>query len=194
LWLVVGLGNPGSRYSRTRHNIGFQVLDELAKQHGLEFREKADYRICNGSIEGDEIVLVEPLTFMNRSGTAVRKLAGKFFVPPERVIVVHDDLDLETGVLKIRRKGSSGGHRGVESVIQSLGSKDFVRVKLGIGRSGIVPAEKYVLSKFTGAELPSVKAAVTEAVEAVHVILTEGVEKAMNRFNSGGKAVRESAE
>ncbi len=194
MWLVVGLGNPGSKYSRTRHNIGFQVLDELAKRHGLEFREKADYRICTGSMEGDEIVLVEPLTFMNRSGTAVRKIAGKFFVPPEHVIVVHDDLDLETGVLKIRRKGSSGGHRGIESVIQSLGTKDFVRVKIGIGRSGVVPAEKYVLSKFTGAELPSVKAAIMEAVESIHAILTEGVEKAMNRFNSGGKAARESAE
>jgi peptidyl-tRNA hydrolase, PTH1 family len=192
LWIVAGLGNPGSRYSRTRHNIGFQVLDELAKRHGLEFREKADYRICNGSVEGDEIVLVEPLTFMNRSGTAVRKVAGKFFVPPECIIVVHDDLDLETGVLKIRTKGSSGGHRGVESVIQSLGTKDFVRVKIGIGRPGVVPAEKYVLSKFTGTELPFVKVAVAEAVESIHVILTEGAEKAMNRFNRGRKAAQES--
>jgi PTH1 family peptidyl-tRNA hydrolase len=192
LWIVAGLGNPGSRYSRTRHNVGFQVLDELAKRYGFEFREKTDYRICSGSIEGYEIVLVEPLTFMNRSGTAVGKVAGKFFVPAECIIVVHDDLDLETGVLKIRKKGSSGGHRGVESVIQSLGTKDFVRVKIGIGRPGSVPAEKYVLSKFTGPELPFVEVAVTEAVEAIHVILAEGAEKAMSRFNRGRKAAQES--
>ena len=194
MWIVVGLGNPGSRYARTRHNIGFQVLDELAKRHGLEFREKASYRICSGSIEGDEVVLVEPLTFMNRSGTAVRKVAAKFFVPPDRIVVVHDDLDLETGVVRIRGKGSSGGHRGVESVMESLGTKDFVRVKIGIGRSGLVPAEKYVLSKFTQAELPHVKMAVVTAVESVRVILTEGVEKAMNRFNRKAKPVMNGAE
>jgi PTH1 family peptidyl-tRNA hydrolase len=194
LWIVVGLGNPGSRYARTRHNVGFQVLEELAKRHGLEFRERANYRICSGSIEGDQVVLVEPLTFMNRSGTAVRKVAAKFFVPPDRIVVVHDDLDLETGVVRIRGKGSSGGHRGVESVMESLGTKDFVRVKIGIGRSGLVPAEKYVLSKFTRAELPHVKMAVVTAVESVRVILTEGVEKAMNRFNRKAKPVLNGAE
>ncbi len=191
MWIVVGLGNPGSRYSRTRHNIGFQVLDELARRHRLEFREKTGYRICSGSIEGDETVLVEPLTFMNRSGAAVGKVAGRLAVPSERIIVVHDDLDLDTGALKIRRKGSSGGHKGVESVIQNLGTKDFVRVKIGIGRSGVIPPEKYVLSKFTAAEFASVKAAVAEAVSAVHAILAEGVEKAMNRFNRGAKTATE---
>jgi PTH1 family peptidyl-tRNA hydrolase len=193
LWIIVGLGNPGNRYSLTRHNIGFRVLNELARRHGFEFRDRTDYRICSGSMEGDEIVLMEPLTFMNRSGAAVRKVVGRFYAPTEHIIVVHDDLDLETGVLKIRRNGSSGGHKGVESVIQGLGTREFVRVKIGIGRSGVIPPEKYVLSKFTEGELPSVRAAVTEAAESVHVIIAEGVEKAMNRFNRGGKAAPESA-
>ena len=134
MWLVTGLGNPGARYSRTRHNIGFLVLEELAARNTLEFKDKTDYRICKGSIEDDQVVLLEPLTFMNRSGAAVKKLSGKFSISPENIIVVHDDLDLGTGKLKIRKKGSSGGHRGIESIIQNIGSTDFTRVKIGIGR------------------------------------------------------------
>jgi PTH1 family peptidyl-tRNA hydrolase len=183
LWLLVGLGNPGSRYARTRHNAGFLVIEELAGREGLEFREKADYRICDGSIEGERIALVEPLTFMNRSGSAVRKAADRFAVSPENIIVVHDDLDFETGKLKIRRKGSSGGHKGVESIIQGIGSGDFIRVKVGIGRDQLVPVEKYVLSKFTKEELPLVREAVGRAADAIPFIISEGIEKAMNKFN-----------
>ena len=183
MWLVVGLGNPGSRYARTRHNIGFLALDELAGGLGLAFREKTDYRICNGSIGDEKLVLMEPLTFMNRSGSAVKKVADKFAVPPEKIIVVHDDLDMETGRLKVRKKGSSGGHKGVESVIQQIGSKDFVRVKIGIGRDPFVPTEDYVLSKFRKDELSLIREALVRAVDAIRFIIDEGVEKAMNRFN-----------
>jgi PTH1 family peptidyl-tRNA hydrolase len=183
LWLVVGLGNPGSRYSRTRHNIGFLVVEEFAGRLGLEFKEKADYRICSGSIEGERIALMEPLTYMNKSGAAVRKVSYRSSVPPERIIVVHDDLDLETGRLKIRRSGSSGGHKGIESVIQCIGSGDFTRVKIGIGRDPLIPVEKFVLSKFGKEEQRAVKEAVDRAVEAIPFIIADGIEKAMNKYN-----------
>ncbi len=183
MWLVVGLGNPGSKYARTRHNIGFQVLDEFARRVGLEWKDRAEYRICSGSTGDDKIILLEPLTFMNRSGSAVRKVADKFAVPPENTIVAHDDLDLETGRLKIRKNGSSGGHKGVESVIQCTGSKNFIRVKIGIGRDQFVPTEEYVLKKFRPDESAAVGEAVQRAVESIETIIAGGVEKAMNRFN-----------
>jgi peptidyl-tRNA hydrolase, PTH1 family len=183
LWLIVGLGNPGAGYARTRHNIGFLVLEELAGRNSLEFRDRNEFRICKGSIESKDVVLLEPLSFMNRSGIPVNKIAGKHGVSPDNIIVVHDDLDMETGKLKIRKKGSSGGHRGVESIIQNLGSGDFVRIKIGIGRSEFIPTEEYVLSKFKKEEIPLIKEAIKRAVESVHSIITEGVEKAMNKFN-----------
>jgi peptidyl-tRNA hydrolase, PTH1 family len=183
LWLVAGLGNPGTRYARTRHNAGFFVLDEIARSRGLEFSEKAEYKICSGSIGGEKTLLLEPLTFMNRSGNAAGKIARKFAVPPEKIIVVHDDLDLQTGSLKIRKKGSSGGHKGVESVIQTLGADNFIRVKVGIGRDPFTPVEQYVLSKFRRDEIPLIKEAVGRAVQAIDCIIAEGVDKAMNKFN-----------
>jgi peptidyl-tRNA hydrolase, PTH1 family len=184
LWLLVGLGNPGLRYARTRHNIGFMVLDRIAGSLGLSFREKTDYRACNGSLSGQKVVLMEPLTFMNRSGSAVKKVFSKYAVLPEKIIVIHDDLDLETGKLKIRKKGSSGGHKGVESVIQNLGTQDFIRVRIGIGRDPLIPTEDYVLSKFRKDEQALIKEVVFRAVEAISCLVTEGLDRAMNRFNS----------
>jgi len=182
LWIIVGLGNPGVKYARTRHNIGFAVLEEFAGSLNIEFSEKADYRIGKGSAGTAKIVLVEPLTFMNRSGSAVKKVMCKY-PDPDGLIVVQDDLDLDTGKLKIRKKGSSGGHNGIESVIQNIGTNEFIRIKLGIGRNPEIPAEKYVLSKFTKDEQPLIKEAVSRAVDAIKCILSEGVDKAMNRFN-----------
>jgi PTH1 family peptidyl-tRNA hydrolase len=183
LWLVAGLGNPGKKYSWTRHNIGFLALEEIIGRLGLEFRERPDYNTCSGSIGDERIIFLEPLTFMNRSGAAVREILGKNNIVHENIIVIHDDLDLDCGRLKIRKKGSSGGHRGVESVIQSIGSNAFIRVKIGIGRDPLMPSEDYVLSKFRKNELPEIKEVIMTAADAVESIIKEGPDKAMNKFN-----------
>jgi len=183
LWLITGLGNPGSRYEKTRHNAGFLALEEFLRSQKLEFKDKEDYKISKGSLGDEKIILLEPLTFMNRSGAAVRKIMQKSNIPPENLIVVHDDLDLETGRLKIRKKGSSGGHKGIESIIQNIGTQDFIRIKIGIGRDPFVPTEKYVLSKFRKDEMQLIKAVIEKAAESIHSIIKDGVEKAMNKFN-----------
>lgn len=183
MWLVAGLGNPGSGYSKTRHNIGFLVIDLIAEEHRIELKQKENYIIGKGSMEGNNVVLIEPLTFMNRSGTAVRDVMRRNGIQPSELIVIHDDIDMVTGKLKIRKDGSSGGHKGVESIIQDIGTKEFIRVKIGVGRGEGVPVEDYVLSKFRKEELPLIKEAVSSAAEAVKAILKTGVEKAMNSFN-----------
>ncbi len=183
MWAVVGLGNPGRRYAKTRHNLGFMVIDEIAERHGIELRERDLYLIGKGSIEETDVVLVEPLTFMNRSGGPVRDVMRRHNVQPETLVVVHDDIDMETGRVKIRKKGSSGGHRGIESVIESTGTTEFIRVKIGIGREEGVAAEDYVLGKFRRDEVPLIKEAVAMAADAVALIIKAGVGKAMNRFN-----------
>jgi PTH1 family peptidyl-tRNA hydrolase len=120
---------------------------------------------------------------MNRSGAAVRKIMQKSNIPPENLIVVHDDLDLETGRLKIRKRGSSGGHKGIESIIQNIGAQDFIRIKIGIGRDPFMATEKYVLSKFRKDEIQLIKAVIEKAAESIHSIIKDGIEKAMNKFN-----------
>jgi len=160
------------------------VLDRLAESLGLSFREKIDYRSCNGSINGQKVILMEPLTFMNRSGSAVRKVFSKYAVLPANLIVVQDDLDLASGRLKISKRGSAGGHKGVESVIQNLGTQDFIRIRIGIGRDPFVPTEDYVLSKFRKNEKPLIQDAVNKAADAVCSIIIHGADKAMNTFNA----------
>ncbi len=183
MWLVAGLGNPGKKYAWTRHNVGFLVLDEIIGRLGLECRERPDYKTCSGSIGDEKTIFLEPLTFMNRSGSAVRELLSKNNISVENIIVIHDDLDFDCGRLKIRKKGTSGGHRGVESIIQNIGSNAFIRVKIGIGRDQRMLAEDYVLSKFRKDELPAIREAIVTAADAVACIVREGPDKAMNRFN-----------
>jgi PTH1 family peptidyl-tRNA hydrolase len=126
---------------------------------------------------------MEPLTFMNRSGGAVKEAMRRYPLTPENLIVVHDDLDMETGKLKIRKKGSSGGHRGIESIMENLGTREFIRVKIGIGREEGVPAEEYVLRKFRKDQIPLIKAAIARASDAIAMIVRDGADKAMNEFN-----------
>jgi PTH1 family peptidyl-tRNA hydrolase len=183
MWVIAGLGNPGRRYSRTRHNVGFMVIEEVASRHKIDFKEKDKYRIGRGSIEGHDALLIEPLLYMNMSGPVIKNILGKFNVQPENLIVIHDDLDMEIGKLRIRKTGSSGGHKGVESIIQNIGSKDFIRLKIGIGREEGLLAEDYVLSKFRRNEITLIKDTIQKAADAICSIVSEGVDKAMNKFN-----------
>ena len=183
MWLIAGLGNPGSRYEKTRHNVGFLAVEACIRRQPLDCKEKEDYKICKGSLGDEKIIFLEPLTFMNRSGIAIRRIMQKSNISPEQLIVIHDDLDLETGSLKIRKKGSSGGHKGIESIIQHIGTQEFIRIKIGIGRDPFVPTEKYVLSKFRKEDIQAIREAIEKAVESVYAIINDGVERAMNRFN-----------
>lgn len=183
MWLVVGLGNPGDAYEDTRHNIGFMVVDALAIRESVSLNQKAKhYTYGRGLIGNQEAILIKPLTYMNKSGVAVRD-AIKRFDEADNILVVHDDIDLDTGVIRIRKTGSSGGHRGIESIIGSLGSKDFIRLKIGIGRSDRIPAERYVLSTFKKKERQVVKEAVEKAADAIPIILDKGISCAQNRFH-----------
>jgi len=183
MWLVVGLGNPGMVYENTRHNIGFMVVDSLADKFSISFREKAkNFTFGRGFIEEKEVMLIKPLTFMNKSGIAVKDALEKI-KKVENILVIQDDIDLDKGVIRIKKNGSSGGHRGVESIITTLGTRDFLRLKIGIGRSKRVSPENYVLSPFPKKERLIVKKTIEKAVNAVVIILTKGVSHAQNEFH-----------
>lgn len=188
MWGIVGLGNPGRRYAGTRHNIGFMVLEEICRRIGAELIEKTDYKVARGSIEGERALLMEPLTFMNLSGGAVREVFRNNPVETSHLIVIHDDIDLPTGRLRVRAGGSSGGHRGVESIIQSIGTKDFVRVRIGVGRDADRDVKDFVLSGFKPDERELVGEAVHDACDAVSAIIKSGLSSAMNRFNKRPKS------
>lgn len=183
MWIVTGLGNPGSRYLKTRHNIGFMVIDLLSETLNIPLADKETYMFGRGNAEGKGVVLLKPLVFMNKSGIAVKKVLRKFNTDPEHLIVIHDDLDLGSGILKIRKNGSSGGHKGIDSIIQETGSREFIRVKLGIGRDNSVPVEKYVLSTFKPFEKEDIRNVIIQAVDVVRAIIRDDVAKAMNRYN-----------
>ena len=191
MWVIAGLGNPGEKYSATRHNIGFMVVDRLSEEYLMPFTVKDDYSIGKAAIDHVNVILLKSLTYMNLSGSVVRKILKKTNLLQDgeitNFIVIHDDLDLETGVVKIRRSGSSGGHRGIESIIQETGSRDFIRVKIGIGRDRKIPVEEYVLRRFRAAEKKMVEDGILQAVHAIETILTGGIEKAMNACNRTAK-------
>jgi len=185
--LIVGLGNPGKTYTGSRHNIGFTVLTELADSLKIDFRRAWLQRaeLAKGSISGEEIILAKPVTFMNLSGIAVAALLRKHGLDLKDLLVICDDLDLELGRIKIRKGGSSGGHQGLQSIIERIGTSDFSRLRVGISR----PVDKedvtdYVLSNFKTGERSQVKAAVAIASECVKSWITEkDTEKIMNTFN-----------
>jgi len=191
--LIVGLGNPGRTYANNRHNIGFMCLSHFARAHGVSFdKKKGKARIGMGEVAGIPVVLARPQTFMNASGEAVSQLVRKFKVNIDDLIVVYDDIDLPLGRIRIRRGGSSAGHNGIESIIAELGTPDFNRVRVGIGRPTVMEGSNeaaepdivdYVLSDFTPEEKQTIEQTITLVSEAIRCLLTEGLVAAMNRYN-----------
>ena len=211
-WLVVGLGNPGEKYENTRHNVGFLTVDELAErarvpvqklkhraltntfmvadQLGERYRlpiQKLKFKALTNifTISGEKVLVMKPVTYMNLSGEAVGEAARFYKLPPERVLVISDDVSLPVGKLRIRKGGSAGGHNGLKSIIQHLGTDQFPRIKVGVGQK---PHPDYdmadwVLSKFAGEDLKTITEAIRKAADAVECLIQEGPDKAMNRFN-----------
>jgi PTH1 family peptidyl-tRNA hydrolase len=182
--LVAGLGTPGREYERTRHNLGWLVVDELARRHQGSWRSKFSGSLAEVRLDGLRLALLKPETYMNESGRAVSAAARFFKVEPERLLVVHDDVDLEPGRFQIRLGGGAAGHNGLRSIVSVLGTQDFLRLRIGVGRPGRGdrrPVADYVLSGFEP-EI-DVKALVTRAADAVETIAREGIEPAQQRFN-----------
>jgi PTH1 family peptidyl-tRNA hydrolase len=195
--LVVGLGNPGPEYRETRHNVGFLVVDELTKRWRVsdEWREKFDALQIKTTIGDEPVILAKPLTFMNLSGEAVQALAGFYKIDPPDVFVVTDDAMLPLGRLRARRDGGAGGHNGLKSVIQHLGTQAFPRMRVGVGRGDDRrDLGDHVLGRFEAGERDIVSAAVLRAADATETYLREGIERAMSAFNAAEKQDPEPAE
>jgi len=187
--LIVGLGNPGVRYLETRHNIGFRVVDRLAETYHIPLSTKRHQTLFGtGSIDAQKVILVKPMTYMNRSGEAVGKMVHFFHLGIGNLIVIHDDLDLPFGRLRFKMRGGDGGHLGIRSTIESLGASTFLRLRVGIGRppKGMESAD-YVLSSFDTSEQLLLNPTLNQAAEALKVMLLEGVQTAMNRFQKRSK-------
>ncbi|NLP23048.1 MAG: aminoacyl-tRNA hydrolase [Syntrophomonadaceae bacterium] len=181
--VIVGLGNPGPRCKDTRHNVGFQTLEELARRHPVQRQEsRFDAIIAHLQIKQEKVFLLKPLTYMNLSGKAVRALIAYYKIDLKDIIVIYDDMDLPVGNLRIRSAGGTGGHRGMTSLVENLGTREFARIRIGIGRP---PHEAidWVLGRFSPEEKPLISNAVARAADAVETWIANGIEKAMNEYN-----------
>ena len=185
-WLLVCLGNPGAQYENTRHNVGYMVADEVAERQNKPIQRLKFKALTNVlTISGRQVLVMKPVTYMNLSGEAVRPAADFYKIPPERILVVSDDTALAAGRLRIRAKGSAGGHNGLKSIIQHLGTDQFPRLRVGVGEK---PHPDYdladwVLGKFQGEDKKAMDAAVKRAADAIECILADGLERGMSRFN-----------
>ena len=186
MYLVVGLGNPGKQYEATRHNMGFDVIDKLVEEYNVpQSGVKFNAMYGKGRIEGQPVILMKPLSYMNLSGGPVRDMANYFKIDPEtEMIVIYDDIDLEPGQLRIRKKGSAGGHNGIKHIIQQLGTQTFVRIKVGVGAKpkGWDLAD-HVLGRFSTEDRKLVDEAIAKAAKAVDIIISQGTDAAMNEYN-----------
>lgn len=184
-YLIAGLGNPGPQYAANRHNVGFRCIERLGTAWGLTFdKRQHQSRVALGTFQGRRVVLVKPQTFMNESGRAVVPLARFYRVVQERLLVIYDDLDLPLGAVRLRPEGGSGGHKGMRSIIEQLGTQNFPRLRLGIGRPpGRMDPAAYVLRDFSADEKPLLEETLDRAVAAIELWMVEGIEAAMNRYN-----------
>ncbi len=187
--IVVGLGNPGSKYEFTRHNIGFRIVDNLARDMETEFKKAKSYYslISRGMINNHKVILVKPQTFMNLSGRAVNRVVSYYKIPLQDLLIVYDDLNLELGKIRIRKRGSAGGHKGMESIMQYLNSEDIPRLRVGIGNPSLnfnFDCVSYVLSNFNNDEEDKIKGTIKLSTEVINIIIREdGFEKAMRKYN-----------
>lgn len=185
--IIAGLGNPGKQYAATRHNAGFQALDRMAARHGLSFTKMMSRGlVALGEIAGNKVALVKPQTFMNESGVCVGPVMKFFKSDPASLIVVYDELDIPAGNLRLRKNGGSGGHNGMKSIITHIGTQDFARLRVGIGRPpGRMDSADYVLTPFAKSELALMQLTYERAAESIERWMTEGIDRAMNWANAG---------
>jgi len=186
MYIIAGLGNPGLKYAKTKHNMGFHVADVLSSRYHIDMNFKKGQAYCGqGIIEGEKVLLVKPVTYMNLSGESIASLAHFYKIDvPTELIVIYDDITLEPGNIRVRKKGSAGGHNGMKSIINLLGTEEFMRVRVGIGaKPPEMDLAAYVLSRFSKEEVPAAETGIERAADAVVSILTEGIDSAMNVFN-----------
>jgi PTH1 family peptidyl-tRNA hydrolase len=205
MWLVVGLGNPGKKYTRNRHNVGFMVADELVSRHGLSpWREKFGGEVSSGFIGGpggEKALVLKPMEYMNHSGYAVTRAAHFQQIEPERILVIHDEIDLPMGRLRLKAGGGHGGHNGLRSIVGQLGSKDFLRIRVGVGkplRPGGAPADgrvsRHVLSDFPADQQDELDSLIRGASDAAEAVLARGIRAAMNDFNGPAEDKKSQSE
>lgn len=186
-YIVAGLGNPGAKYANTRHNAGFMAMDLLASEQGFEFKKlKFNALIADEMVAGKRCLLMKPQTMMNNSGEAIYQAASYYNIPDENIIIIYDDISLAVGKTRIRRKGSAGGHNGIKSIINCLGSEDFPRVKIGVGKKPTADYDlvKWVLGEFPKDKMNDLNSALKNSIGATKLIVNGDVDKAMNNYNS----------
>lgn len=185
MYLIIGLGNPEEEYSKTRHNMGFNTINKLAQKQNIQINKtKYEGLYESTTIEGQKVILIKPQTYMNLSGNCVKQFVDFYKIEKEKILVIYDDMDIEPGTIKIRKKGSAGGHNGMKSIIQMLGTEEFPRIRIGIGRPEHNGDEiNYVIGAIPEEEIPKLEEGTEKAKEAVIEILKNGIDKAMNKFN-----------
>jgi PTH1 family peptidyl-tRNA hydrolase len=184
MYIIVGLGNPGKKYEGTRHNIGFEAIDYLARKHNIPVKKmKHKALLGEGTIGSEKVVLVKPQTYMNLSGESVTNILKFYKVSVDKLIVVYDDIDIDPGKIRIRPKGSAGTHNGMRNIIFLLKQDNFARIRIGVGKSAVIPLEKFVLSGFRKDEISLMEEAVSRGVEAIETWVKDDLDLAMNRYN-----------